>query len=58
MTVRDPEPDDARLPLRWAFIIAVAGAVGYVVGHARGVEAGFTVAVALAGFLYLALGKR
>lgn len=43
---RDSEP--ARLPLRWATIIAVGGAVGIAAGSVEGWIAGVTVFVGFA----------
>jgi hypothetical protein len=55
---KPPGADDNGLPLRWALILAVAAGAGLIVGRTSGASAGVMVAVSVAGFLYLALGKR
>ncbi|MBT1103101.1 hypothetical protein [Streptomyces sp. Tu10] len=43
------------LPLRWVVILLASLIGGTVVGRAEGLGAGVTVAIALAGFLHLAI---
>jgi hypothetical protein len=40
------------LPRRWVLIIAVAVSAGLLVGRLAGIEAGFTVGIAVAAFLH------
>lgn len=42
----------SRLPLRWAFIIAVSTAVGLGIGIIGGLVPGITIGMALAGLLH------
>lgn len=44
-----------RLPLRWAFIIAVSTAAGLGIGIIGGLVPGITIGIALAGLLHEAL---
>ncbi|MFE7947363.1 hypothetical protein [Streptomyces sp. NPDC057426] len=46
---------DDGLPMRWVVILLVSTIAGVLAGRVEGLVAGMTVAIALAGFLHLAM---
>ncbi|MFD7782122.1 hypothetical protein ACFV4Q_03345 [Streptomyces nojiriensis] len=47
---------EKELSLRWLVILTVSTAIGLVVGWKEGIGAGVMAGIAVAGFLYLAVG--
>lgn len=58
MAARGQGRDELGLSLRWAIILACSTGCGFLIGHFEGIGVGFMSALALAGFLYAALGRR
>ncbi len=53
MSVGEDGRRDEGLPLRWVVILLVSGIAGVLVGRNEGLDAGMTVAIALAGLLHI-----
>ena len=51
----DQRPDDNKLPQRWAIILLVGGAAGFVAEAAAGPAAGITVTVLVIGLMHTVL---